>query len=82
VRKLRVAREGIDAAHLFCPKPNCLINFLSRRAQTSENSVQAKFAESTLAELRWIENRPYNAWRLPEGLRSNPGAEDDAENQG
>jgi hypothetical protein len=47
VRKLRVARESIDAAHLFCPKPNFLINFLSRRAQTtSENSVKRKnFAE-------------------------------------
>jgi hypothetical protein len=50
--------------------------------RTSENAQKAKFAEFTLAELRWIENRPYNAWRLPEGLRSNPGAEDDAENQG
>jgi hypothetical protein len=49
VRKLRVAREGIDAAHLFCPKPNFLINFLSRRAQTtSENSVKAKFAQKLL----------------------------------
>ena len=59
MRKLRVAREGIEAAHLFCPKPNFLINFLSRRAQTtseeralkrrraqtSENSVNTKFAE-------------------------------------
>jgi hypothetical protein len=52
VRKLRVAREGIDAAHLFCPKPNFLINFLSRRAQTtSENSVKAKFAEFTFHAL-------------------------------
>lgn len=50
--------------------------------QTSEHSLIAKFGECTLAELWWIENRPYNAWRLPEGLRSNPGAEDDAENQG
>ena len=45
-------------------------------------SGRMTFAEYPLAELRWIENRPYNAWRLPEGLRSNPGAEDDAENQG
>jgi hypothetical protein len=44
--------------------------------------LHLNFREFTLAELRWIENRPYNAWRLPEGLRSNPGAEDDAENQG
>ena len=29
---------------------------------------------------QWV--LPSNAWRLPEGLRSNPGAEDDAENQG
>jgi hypothetical protein len=40
------------------------------------------YPRSLLVELWWIENRPYNAWRLPEGLRSNPGAEDDAENQG
>jgi hypothetical protein len=44
--------------------------------------LHLNFREFTLAELRWIEYRPYNAWRLPEGLRSNPGAEDDAENQG
>jgi len=57
VRKLRVAREGIDAAPLLCPKPNFLINFVSRRAQTtseegalkrrraqtSENPVNRKF---------------------------------------
>ena len=50
--KVRAKEMGCVAALSGDPKPNFLINFLSRRAQTtSENSVMAKFAEFLFYEV-------------------------------